>query len=354
MSPRNSSHLLVLAASAFLAAACTDAPNGSLTAPSSPSLSSGVAQDRLAALFSKASPAVLALPGTVFGDNDEVNHRLLFGVENERVIPAVRTVLSRLGISSSDYEIRVTAPIHQVATLRDRWRPTQAGIQIHFGRFLCSLGFNADAGAERSFITASHCTNKQGGVEGTQYWQPLSSVDATVIATEVADPEYFTWRDNPVCPVGKMCRYSDSSRELYSADVASTRGAIAETTGENNGSLNVVGSFTVTSQDDNGTGAPVGTIVNKVGRTTGWTQGPVTNTCVNTNVFGSPIQQLCQTFVSAGVGGGDSGSGVFTITRGTRVELVGILWGGSGDGRTFVFSPFKQIEQELGPLTAVQ
>ena len=351
---RNSRSALLLAASSLLLAACTDAPNGSPTAPTSPALSSSVAQDRLAALFSKASPAVLALSGTVFGDNDEVNHRLVFGVENERVIPAVRTVLSQFGIPSSDYEIRVTAPIHQVATLRDRWRPTQAGIQIHFGRFLCSLGFNADAGTERSFITASHCTNSQGGVEGTQYYQPLSSVDATVIATEVADPEYFTFMDNPICPRGKQCRYSDSSRELYSGSVASTRGAIARTRGANNNSLDVIGSFTVTSQDDAGTGAPVGAVVNKVGRTTGWTQGPVTNTCVNTNVFGSPIHQLCQTFVAAGVGGGDSGSGVFTITRGTNVTLVGILWGGSGDGRTFVFSPFNQIEQELGHLTTIR
>jgi hypothetical protein len=278
----------------------------------------------------------------------------VFGVENERVIPAVRTVLSHLGISGSDYEVRLTAPIYQVATLQDRWRPTQAGIQIHFGNFLCSLGFNADAGSQRSFITASHCTNTQGGVEGTQYFQPLSTVDNTVIATEVADPAYFTFKTDPVCPHGKLCRYSDASRELYSGSVASTRGAIAKTTGANNNSLDVVGSFTVTGQDNAGTAAPVGATVNKVGRTTGWTQGKVTNTCVNTNVSGSRFQLLCQTFVTAGVGGGDSGSGVFTITSGSNVTLVGILWGGSGDGQTFVFSPFNQVQRELGPVTATQ
>ena len=216
------------------------------------------------------------------------------------------------------------------------------------------MGFNADAGSERSFITASHCTNKQGGVEDTQYYQPLSTVDNTVIATEVADPEYFTFKTNPACPRGKLCRYSDASRELYSGAAASTRGAIAQTTGANNNSLNVVGSFSVTAQDNAGTAAPVGATVNKVGRTTGWTQGKVTNTCVNTNVSGSRIHQLCQTFVAAGVGGGDSGSGVFTITSGSNVTLVGILWGGSGDGQTFVFSPFNQVVKELGTLTATQ
>jgi hypothetical protein len=95
----------------------------------------------------------------------------------------------------------------------------------------------------------------------------------------------------------------------------------------------------------------LGAIVNKVGRTSGWTQGAVIATCVNTNVFGSNIQQLCQTFVAAGVAGGDSGSGVFVITAGKKVTLVGILWGGSGS-QLYVFSPFNQVEKELGPLTA--
>ena len=346
-------HRLVIVASALALSACADAPHGGLTAPDSPSLSSSVAQDRLAALFSQTSPAVLAVTGTVFGDNDEANHRLVFGVENEHVIPAVRNVLSHFGVPASDYEIRVTAPIHQVATLRDVWRPTQAGIQIHFGNYLCSIGFNATAGTQRSMITASHCTNKQGGVEGTQYFQPLSTVDGTVIATEVADPAYQSSKTNPLCPRGKICRFSDASRAVYSSTVASSP-AVARTTGANNNSLDVAGSFTVTSQDDAGNAAGVGTIVNKVGRTTGWTQGRVTNTCVNTNVSGSRVHLLCQTFVAAGVGSGDSGSGVFTITSGTNVRIVGILWGGSSDGSSFVFSPFNQIEQELGQLTTTQ
>jgi hypothetical protein len=51
--------------------------------------------------------------------------------------------------------------------------------------------------------------------------------------------------------------------------------------------------------------------------------------------------------VSAGVGSGDSGSGVFQGT-GASVKLVGILWGGSGS--SFVFSPFGNITRELGTL----
>ena len=351
MHSKNFTSRFALVASTFVLAACTDAASNGVTGPPDPALSRATPQEQRAAHFKTASPAVLALAGTVFADDDEVKQLLVFGVEKESVIPSVRMALSQLGISDSEYEIRVTAPIRQVATLRDVWRPTLAGIQIHFDKFLCSLGFNADAGSERSFITASHCTTKQGGVDGTQYFQPLSFVDPTVIATEVDDPEYQTSKTNPECPNGRHCRYSDASRALYSSGVPSTRGAIARTTGANNGSLEVDGSFSVTGQDDAGTAAPVGTVVNKVGRTTGWTQGQVIATCVNTNVFGTNIQQLCQTFVAAGVAGGDSGSGVFVITAGKKVTLVGILWGGSGSD-LYVYSPFNQIEKELGPLSA--
>jgi len=316
---------------------------------------SATAQSHLPDWFAQSSPVVLALPGTVFADHDEVNNRLLFGVENAAAIPGVRTALEHLGIPSSAYTIQVTEPIYFAATLRDRWRPTQAGIQIHFGGYLCSLGFNADDGTQRSFITASHCTNKQGGVEGTLYYQPTSSVDGTVIATEVEDPAYFTGGS---CSKGKKCRYSDASRALYSTNVASTRGAIAQTSGPNNGSLTVTGSFAVTSQDNSTSDFPNGTSINKVGRTTGWTQGVVTNSCVTTNVSGSRVQLICQTFVqnpggAVVVGGGDSGSNVFKLSGG-NAQMVGVLWGGNGSGTLFVFSPLKQVRDELGAIVATQ
>lgn len=345
--------LIPLTAASLVLAACVDAPD-----PTGPvgdiEAAAAAAQDRLPQWFAQASPAVLALAGTVFADHDEANNRLRFGVENARAISGVRSALNRLGIPGSAYVIEVTEPIHQVATLRDRWRPTQGGIQIHFGQFLCTMGFNADDGTERSFITNSHCTTRQGGVQGTEYFQPISTVDATVVATEVEDPQYFR---GGACPRGRKCRFSDSARALYSSSVSSTRGIISQTSGANNGTIEVTGTFTITAQDNTTTEFATGTTVNKVGRTTGWTQGNVTATCVNTNVFATNITQLCQTFVqdpngAVLVGGGDSGSNVFTITRGDNVQLVGILWGGNSDGTLFVFSPLKQIRDELGPIAA--
>jgi hypothetical protein len=354
MVSKNSVRRSLVAASAVLVAACQDTPGPSGPTPTEPSLSRAAAAQQAAQAFDRASAEVLALPGTVFADYDEANGRLVFGVENAAAMPGVRTALSRLGLASSTYDIRITEPIVFAFTLRDRWRPTQGGIQIHFGQFLCTLGFNADDGTERSFITNSHCTNTQGGVESTVYYQPTSTIDGVSIATEVEDPTYFR---GGVCPRGKKCRFSDASRARYNSTAGSTRGAVAKTSGPNNGSLDVTGAFTITSQDNTTSTFATGKTVNKVGRTTGWTQGNVTQSCVNTNVSGSNITQLCQTFVqnpggAVVVGGGDSGSQVFGITSGDNVQLVGILWGGNSNGTLFVFSPLKQVRDEIGPVTA--
>ncbi|MDQ3997833.1 MAG: S1 family peptidase [Gemmatimonadota bacterium] len=344
MVSRKSVRRSLVAASVVVVAACQDAPPAPM-APSDaePALSRAAAAQQAAQAFDRASAEVLALPGTVFADYDERVGRLVFGVENSNAIVGVRTALTRLGLSSSTYDVQITEPIVHMATLRDKVDPKVGGLQIHFGQYLCTLGFNATDGTEASFITNSHCTNTQGGVEGTVYYQPTSTVAPTSIATEVEDPTYFK---GGVCPRGKKCRFSDASRARYHSGVTFTLGGIARTTGANNGSLTIDGSFSISGKG----GAERGTVVNKVGRTTGWTRAAVTRTCVNTGVSGSQIVQLCQSWVEAGhtvVGSGDSGSQVFT-DNGT---LVGLLWGGSSSGTTFIFSPLSGVERELGTLT---
>jgi hypothetical protein len=300
-----------------------------------------------------ASGEALAVPGAVFVDNDETTNRVLVGVEDLGATGRVRAAVARLGIPDDAVIVQRVDPIHQVATLQNVTdRPVRAGVQINFPGFLCSVGFNATSGGVNSFITASHCTTTQGGVESTPYWQPLQSVAPTQIATEVADPVYVR-KAGAGCPNGRKCRVSDASRAAYINGANQALGLIARTSGANNGSLDIVGSFTITSDDCGTLGGclAVGATVGKVGRTTGWTSGAITNTCVNTGVSGSNIVQLCQTFVSAGVGGGDSGSDVFQVTSSTNVKLAGILWGGNSGGTQFVFSPFGNVVRDLGTLT---
>jgi hypothetical protein len=300
-----------------------------------------------------ATVEALAVPGAVFVDNDETTNRVLVGVENLGAMGQVRAAVARLGIPDDAVIVQRADPIHQVATLQNVVdRPVRAGVQINFPGFLCSVGFNATSGTQKSFITASHCTTTQGGVESTPYFQPLQSTAPTKIATEVADPVYV--KNGPGCPKGRRCRVSDASRAAYVNGANQALGLIARTSGANNGSLSIVGSFSITSDDCKttlGGCLAVGATVNKVGRTTGWTAGKITNTCVNTGVTGSTIVQRCQTFVSAKVGAGDSGSDVFQVTSSTNVKLAGILWGGNSGGTQFVFSPLANVVQDLGALT---
>jgi hypothetical protein len=296
--------------------------------------------------FTQASVEALGIQGVVFADADEARNRVHIGVEDAAAAARVRGVLPRLGIPASAVNVDVTQPIQQLATLRGAVRPVVAGVQINFPGFLCSLGFNASRSGIRGFVTASHCTSTQGGVEGTPYWQPLESVRPIQVATETVDPTYTRGG----CPAGRKCRRSDAAFAKYINGTQNTLGRIARTSSTSPTDLTIVGSWTITS-DAPSSSFTIGLGVNKVGRTTGWSQGPVTGTCVNVNVSGTNITQLCQTIVSATVAGGDSGSDVFTITSGTNVRLNGVLWGGSSDGKTFVFSPLANVKGELGALT---
>jgi len=283
--------------------------------------------------------------GVIFTDLDEAANTLLVGVEGRWAFGAIRQELRRLGVPQEAVNIVVTEPVVSVVTLRDLVRPIEGGLQINFPGFLCSLSFIGVRAGTAGFAVASHCTNTQGGVESTPYYQPLSP---NFIGTEIADPVYLrqTCRDNGI-KGNRVCRYSDSAFAQKDGGVTSDQGFIARTDSVNTGSLTIAGQFKVTSEG----ASLVGQTVNKVGRTTGWSQGAVTNTCVNTGVSGTKIVQICQDFVQATVAGGDSGSPVFAITSGTDVQLRGILWGSSGS--QFVYSPIANIERsgELGPIT---
>jgi hypothetical protein len=331
---------------------------------------------QLDAWYRTAWPAALAVSGAVYSDIDEAGNGLRFGGADATAVAGIQDALAAVGVPRSATVVEQTAPIVQLVTLRDRVRPVHGGYQINFLNvggvvgvsFLCTLGFNAVPVMEgtNSFITNSHCTNSQGGSETpTDYYQPLQDPEGdrlanpeNFIGVEVDDPHYWISLD---CAVpGFMCRYSDAARAEYAPDQGFALGRLARTAARDPdlGTLEVDGekpSFQIVAEQAH---SVMGEEANKVGRTTGWTFGPVIATCINSIVLGAekPIIQLCQTRVRAGVAGGDSGSPVFRPQGGgDRATLLGILWGGSVSGEvTFVFSPMFNIERELGLLTTHQ
>ena len=188
--------------------------------------------------------------------------------------------MQRLGLPASAVIVEETEPIRFAVadpkprakpgsgpSLQGLVRPIIGGVQINFPGFLCTLGFNATAGGQSSFITNSHCTNIQGGVQNTQYWQPLQSVDGTVIAVEVADPNYLTGGQ---CPAGRRCRFSDASRAQYNTGINFTIGRIARTSSPRRNSLTIAGNFVITGELGSAT---VGQTVNKVDALLGGPRG---------------------------------------------------------------------------------
>ncbi len=303
-----------------------------------------VLHERLLPLFEMA--------GVVFTDADESTGRLVVGVSNSEIPALVRERLPLLGISSQVVDFVETDPIVQVTTLRDSVRPVIGGMQIRWSNSLCTLGFSAYRNGVQGFVTNSHCSSKQGSVDGTKYYQPLNQVDSEFIGTETVDPPFF--KGGKACPRGKQCRYSDSIFSEGASGVSFDLAKVAKTDGVNTGSLTIGSSGTARFFISEKGTATLGTVVNKVGRTTGWTQGTIKNKCANVAVSGTSIVNLCQDIVentsATIVGGGDSGSQVFVPVSGDSVRLVGLLWGGNTAGTLFVYSPIENVERELGTL----
>ncbi|HEV3052338.1 MAG TPA: hypothetical protein VGX50_18650 [Longimicrobium sp.] len=319
----------------------------------------------------------LAVPGAVFSDIDEGNNRLRFGGVDVAAVSSITSALVSLGVPAAAVDVQLAAPVVQTASLRDKIRPPHGGLQIQFFASpvspvvsVCTLGFNAVKDGVQSFITNSHCTNRQGGTDlKTDYYQStrggvLPSPD-NYIGFELDDPAYALG-DGTTCPLGRTCRYSDAARVQYGAGQVFTVGKVARAASQNPGTINgdddpsvlVIDSLSPTWKITAEQAVPVlGQALNKTGRTTGWTGGTVTGTCVNINVSGSEITQLCQSYVGAFVAGGDSGSPVFGTHTDGSVFLAGILWGSSTDLVTgavqFIFSPLGAVENELGELSTL-
>jgi hypothetical protein len=297
----------------------------------------------------KMRPVVFGMQGVVSLGIDETRNRISVGLEEMQVEAAVEAELAKLGVPRDAVIFEEAArPIPAGHTLWHRVRPVVGGLKIQAdpsGK-TCTLGYNALRSTLNVFVTASHCTNVQGGIENTVFYQPTVPAADNRIGLEWADPS--PWTGWP-CPDGWGCRWSDSAYVKYDGGVWYTRGFIARTIGI--GSIRIdheVPRYRVTGEM---TMPTAGETLNKMGQTTGRTEGTVDRTCIDIS-HTAGIMHLCQDHFTAYAAGGDSGSPVFKITNSPGyqdVSLYGIL--NSTDPTGSWFSSIYTIQVDLGLLS---
>lgn len=299
----------------------------------------------------------LSEKGAVFLDIDERRNRLVLGVERdalETFTTGLEKFLQETRVPPEAVVVEAAEPFVPYEELTGGFRPVPAGVQIqNQNQGTCTVGVNATRLGVRGFVTNSHCTVTRSVVEGTNFHQAVVGL-FNHVGVETVDPPFFAGGS---CPGGRRCRFSDSAFVAYDTVSLSAGGKIANpsfcsffgpsplTVDPQNPRVPVTGFLFAT---------PVsGSILAKVGRTTGCTLGVVDDTCVDVNVLRkigpftvtTDMTMLCQSTVSGIAAEGDSGSPVFVRQNGEAI-LSGILWG--GDSGVYAYSPWIFVFTEIG------
>lgn len=303
------------------------------------------------------------LPGGVYSiDLDEVHNLISVGVADEAVVQRIQVLADRLGLPEAALRSYVAPPPQLRQSLTSTVRPIRGGVEHTWTNgTACTVGINGEWAYSSDyvgFMTASHCSQTYAYLDNqtTYYYQPGTQSSSYRVGYEFSDPEF--WGGSP-CPAGAVCRWSDVLFVRYMPGTnPSGYNTIAKPTGSpaygGRGSTAIGGTFTI-PQDYH---AVVGDELHKVGRTSGWTYGYMTGSCVDKwsgtyeTVTGSnlPLWILCNSITDIWSEGGDSGSPVFLwYDKSTdMVYFAGILWGGPANNfHETWFSPYSSIREEL-------
>ena len=348
-------------------------------------------------------PHVFPVLGVVSLAVDESDNRIAVGVANESAMAAVRDLANRLAIPPRMLSFReepMIEPLHP----REQDSPDPPDCpsdarchltghvpdgMLHGGyeiidttsneKYLktrdpkgaCTLGFTAFRNSDLTewhFVTASHCSVQLFRTDVKSFIQPAGGV---AVGVELWDPEVHDFND-PECQdanneehIQTACRKSDATlvRSTLKAPIAP--GTIGRTKKRHDergdyGNLEINWENPFIPITAVKYSVMKGDIVDKVGRTTGWTGGAVVDSCVDVRPGDTNVWRLCSIKVTAMVGEGDSGGPLFRYdgqddgSDDSSAELVGIVWGmmydGTVIGDTLYASSMRSIEEELGEM----
>lgn len=299
---------------------------------------------------------VFSVDQVVFIDLHERGNELTVAVDDSSGFEEVEAVLEELETPRAAVDLTLTEPLEQQShTLRSTVSPPRGGIETaSTGR--CTFGFISYMENDWGFLTNSHCTDQHGAVTGTTFDQPSGG---SQIGVEVEDPDFWSCGFLGL----RSCRYSDAAFVEYDdgIDLATDGSAtvIARPTDWTNPDQATAGPLTIdhassTLAITNTEEYPIGgEMLDKIGRTTGWTYGFVNRTCTTgrpttdgdrVEVNGDKVLYICQDRATYHSNGGDSGSPVFKW-HGDTVTAYGIHWGGNSSGA--IFSAIWNIREDF-------
>jgi hypothetical protein len=323
---------------------------------------------QLASWRERLNARVLGIQGVVFTDLDETKNRLTVGISKMGSHNAIVTAIARAAIPAEAVTIELVPALRELQagctgpSLTSCKRPLAGGLQVAYrdiGDVIrgCTLGFNARRGGVLGFVTNSHCSQQQSAVDPTAYYQNAVT-SSLLVGSESVDPGWVLGPTSS-CASGKRCRWSDANFVRYLSGVASSV-AMARIylprypAGTGTG---VSGSTTISEElhiAQKFTRAQFNLSISKVGLASGWTDGKVSRTCMDTPVTQNATENrvyLCQQEVKGAYAkAGDSGAPVFTFNGDNVATLYGVLRAGYDNGTGYVFSPMDGIERDLGAL----
>ena len=316
---------------------------------------------------------LLGTGGVLFDDLDEAINRVTIGLDESAFEQERTELLPRLQALGIPQEAVHIEPTGRIVARAGRKAASPgaalltASTNLIFmadtlaGGFLitpygCTIGIVGDSANVRVFVTASHCSSSVYHVDGTRYQQG----DGRYVGAESADPlsnsQYCSFING-----GYHCypgRGSDANLVRIFAGIPSRRGVIARPSTRVSGGagptdLDQARPWIYVTSTENG--HPVGTTVDKIGYSSGWTYGTILNSCTDEWVNGPGLNPdysvRCSIRTSIYSLGGDSGSPIFVWDGQDVAKFMGILWGGvTGNDNVTFYAGYRALEADLGIL----
>lgn len=309
----------------------------------------------LATWLFQATP-VHSVAGVVGAGIDERRNRLIVRLSDDAALSDITKSLNAAGVPIEGVIVERAAPVMFSSSLTDLIRPVANGYMSESASISCTIGLNASQNGtgDAYAVVPSHCTAIKGQVDGTEFFQPSSTIAPNSIGVEIDDTPYFAGDGSNGCAIGRYCTYADAALmkyhnnsdqdPIFSIPITDFRAA----PGQGPGSTNVCcysQIYAVEGYDI--LPAMQGQTLDRIGPTAGWTFGQVIDKCYDANIVNTNLTILCQTQVSGLQGAGDSGSQVFSSRNPTFYYLYGMATLTETDNSVFYYTPMSTIMQQL-------